>query len=134
MVAKLRSDVLINTNPFSEVKNEKHKHNGYSDKVTLDINNKKYDVNFKDIENILDGNGVLFKKRTLWEFIRDLFPGSHIKQVKSLIYEFVTKNDNKAEMFKNIKSLAKVEEQWRFSTTTDFTTNENNEVVVCRSF
>ncbi|HFO2632295.1 TPA: hypothetical protein ACHJIE_005055, partial [Escherichia coli] len=53
MVAKLRSDVLINTNPFSEVKNEKHKHNGYSDKVTLDINNKKYDVNFKDIENIL---------------------------------------------------------------------------------
>lgn len=134
MVAKLRSDVLINTNPFSEVKNEKHKHNGYSDKVTLDINNKKYDVNFKDIENILDGNGALFKKRTLWEFILDLFPGSNIKQVKAFIYEFVTKNDNKAEMFKNIKSLAKTEEQWRFSTTTDFTTNENNEVVVCRSF
>lgn len=51
--------------------------------------------------------GDLFKKRTLWEFVRDLFPGSHIKEVKGLIYEFVTKVDNKAEVFDKIKSLAK---------------------------
>ncbi|EEX1033660.1 type III effector, partial [Escherichia coli] len=95
---------------------------------------KKYNVNSKDIENILDGKGDLFKKRTLWEFVRDLFPGSHIKEVKGLIYEFVTKVDNKAEVFDKIKSLAKKEQQWRFSTKTDFTTNENNEVIVSRSF
>ncbi|HBC1008441.1 TPA: type III effector, partial [Escherichia coli] len=98
------------------------------------INDKKYNVNSKDIENILDGKGDLFKKRTLWEFVRDLFPGSHIKEVKGLIYEFVTKVDNKAEVFDKIKSLAKKEQQWRFSTKTDFTTNENNEVIVSRSF
>ncbi|MDA4177527.1 type III effector, partial [Escherichia coli] len=28
----------------------------------------------------------------------------------------------------------KKEQQWRFSTKTDFTTNENNEVIVSRSF
>ncbi|HCP7334521.1 TPA: type III effector, partial [Escherichia coli] len=87
-----------------------------------------------DIENILDGKGDLFKKRTLWEFVRDLFPGSHIKEIKGLIYEFVTKVDNKAEVFDKIKSLAKKEQQWLFSTKTDFTTNENNEVIVSRSF
>ncbi|HAW3353054.1 TPA: type III effector, partial [Escherichia coli] len=76
----------------------------------------------------------LFKKRTLWEFVRDLFPGSHIKEIKGLIYEFVTKVDNKAEVFDKIKSLAKKEQQWLFSTKTDFTTNENNEVIVSRSF
>lgn len=37
-------------------------------------------------------------------------------------------------MFDKIKSLAKTEQQWRFSTKTDFTTNENNEVIVSRSF
>ena len=37
-------------------------------------------------------------------------------------------------MFDKIKSLAKKEQQWRFSTKTDFTTNENNEVIVSRSF
>ena len=62
------------------------------------------------------------------------FLDSHIKEVKGLIYEFVTKVDNKAEVFDKIKSLAKTEQQWRFSTKTDFTTNENNEVIVSRSF
>ncbi|EMC6816977.1 type III effector, partial [Escherichia coli] len=135
MVAKLKPSVLINTNPFLESMNkERLSHKGYSDKIALSINDKKYNVNFKDIENILDGKGDLFKKRTLWEFVRDLFPGSHIKEVKGLIYEFVTKVDNKAEVFDKIKSLAKKEQQWRFSTKTDFTTNENNEVIVSRSF
>lgn len=135
MVAKLKPSVLINTNPFLESMNkERLSHKGYSDKIALSINDKKYNVNSKDIENILDGKGDLFKKRTLWEFVRDLFPGSHIKEVKGLIYEFVTKVDNKAEVFDKIKSLAKTEQQWRFSTKTDFTTNENNEVIVSRSF
>lgn len=113
---------------------ERLSHKGYSDKIALSINKKKYNINSKDIENILDGKGDLFKKRTLWEFVRDLFPGSHIKEVKGLIYEFVTKVDNKAEVFDKIKSLAKIEQQWRFSTKTDFTTNENNEIIVCRTF
>ncbi|EFS7144598.1 type III effector [Escherichia coli] len=135
MVAKLKPDVLFNTNPFLEAMNkERLNHKGYCDKIALSINDKKYNVNSKDIENILDGKGDLFKKRTLWEFVRDLFPGSHIKEVKGLIYEFVTKVDNKAEVFDKIKSLAKKEQQWRFSTKTDFTTNENNEVIVSRSF
>lgn len=135
MVAKLKPDVFVNTNPFLETMyKERLSHKGYSDKIALSINDKKYNVNSKDIENILDGKGDLFKKRTLWEFVRDLFPGSHIKEVKGLIYEFVTKVDNKAEVFDKIKSLAKKEQQWRFSTKTDFTTNENNEVIVSRSF
>ena len=135
MVAKLKPDVLFNTNPFLEAMNkERLNHKGYCDKIAVSINNKKYNVNSKDIENILDGKGDLFKKRTLWEFVRDLFPGSHIKEVKGLIYEFVTKVDNKAEVFDKIKSLAKIEQQWRFSTKTDFTTNKNNEVIVSRTF
>ncbi|EFH2752731.1 TPA: type III effector [Escherichia coli] len=135
MVAKLKPDIFVNTNPFLEAMyKERLSHKGYSDKIALSINDKKYNVNSKDIENILDGKGDLFKKRTLWEFVRDLFPGSHIKEVKGLIYEFVTKVDNKAEVFDKIKSLAKTEQQWRFSTKTDFTTNENNEVIVSRSF
>ena len=135
MVAKLKPDVFVNTNPFLDAMyKERLSHKGYSDKIALSINDKKYNVNSKDIENILDGKGDLFKKRTLWEFVRDLFPGSHIKEVKGLIYEFVTKVDNKAEVFDKIKSLAKKEQQWRFSTKTDFTTNENNEVIVSRSF
>ncbi|EQZ96968.1 hypothetical protein G994_03974 [Escherichia coli UMEA 3718-1] len=135
MVAKLKPDVFVNTNPFLEAMyKERLSHKGYSDKIALSINDKKYNVNSKDIENILDGKGDLFKKRTLWEFVRDLFPGSHIKEVKGLIYEFVTKVDNKAEVFDKIKSLAKKEQQWRFSTKTDFTINENNEVIVSRSF
>ncbi|EPE8324980.1 T3SS effector EspY4 [Escherichia albertii] len=135
MVAKLKPDVFVNTNPFLEAMNkERLNHKGYCDKITVSINNKKYNVNSKDIENIINGKGDLFKKRTLWEFVRDLFPGSHIKEVKGLIYEFVTKVDNKAEVFDKIKSLAKIEQQWRFSTKTDFTTNENNEVIVSRSF
>ena len=135
MAVKLKPDVFVNTNPFLEAMNkEKLNHKGYCDKIAVSINNKKYNVNSKDIENILYGKGDLFKKRTLWEFVRDLFPGSHIKEVKRLIYEFVTKVDNKAEVFDKIKSLAKIEQQWRFSTKTDFTTNENNEVIVSRSF
>ncbi|EIG2045029.1 type III effector [Escherichia coli] len=135
MAVKLKPDVFVNTNPFLEAMNkERLNHKGYCDKIAVSINNKKYNVNSKDIENILDGKGDLFKKRTLWEFVRDLFPGSHIKEVKGLIYEFVTKVDNKAEVFDKIKSLAKIEQQWRFSTKTDFTTNENNEVIVSRSF
>lgn len=135
MAVKLKPDVFVNTNPFLDAMNkERLNHKGYCDKIAVSINNKKYNVNSKDIENILDGKGDLFKKRTLWEFVRDLFPGSHIKEVKGLIYEFVTKVDNKAEVFDKIKSLAKIEQQWRFSTKTDFTTNENNEVIVSRSF
>ncbi len=112
---------------------ERLNHKGYSDKIAVSINNKKYNVNSKDIENILDGKGIYLKTYAVGVCPRS-FPGSHIKEVKGLIYEFVTKVDNKAEVFDKIKSLAKIEQQWRFSTKTDFTTNENNEVIVSRSF
>ncbi|HEC0889248.1 TPA: hypothetical protein R1S66_005120, partial [Escherichia coli] len=54
MVAKLKPDVLFNTNPFLEAMNkERLNHKGYCDKIAVSINNKKYNVNSKDIENIL---------------------------------------------------------------------------------
>ena len=85
------------------------------------------------MKNILDGKGDLFKNVRCGS-LSAIFSPAHIKEVKGLIYEFVTKVDNKAEVFDKIKSLAKIEQQWRFSTKTDFTTNENNEVIVSRSF
>ncbi len=84
MVAKLKPDVLFNTNPFLEAMNkERLNHKGYCDKIAVSINNKKYNVNSKDIENILDGKGDLFKKRTLWEFVRDFFPALILKKSKA---------------------------------------------------
>ena len=63
MAVKLKPDVFVNTNPFLEAMNkEKLNHKGYCDKIAVSINNKKYNVNSKDIENILDGKGDLFKK------------------------------------------------------------------------
>lgn len=85
---------------------ERLNHKGYCDKIALSINDKKYNVNSKDIENILDGKGDLFKNVHCGSLFA-IFPGSHIKEVKGLIYEFVTKVDNKAEVFDKIKSLAK---------------------------
>lgn len=62
MVAKLKPDVLFNTNPFLEAMNkERLNHKGYCDKIAVSINNKKYNVNSKDIENILDGKGIYLK-------------------------------------------------------------------------
>lgn len=62
MVAKLKPDVFVNTNPFLDAMyKERLSHKGYSDKIALSINDKKYNVNSKDIENILDGKGDLFK-------------------------------------------------------------------------
>lgn len=50
MVAKLKPSVLINTNPFLEAMNkERLNHKGYCDKIALSINDKKYNVNSKDI-------------------------------------------------------------------------------------
>ena len=48
MVAKLKPDVLFNTNPFLEAMNkERLNHKGYCDKIALSINDKKYNVNSK---------------------------------------------------------------------------------------
>ena len=45
MVAKLKPDVLFNTNPFLEAMNkERLNHKGYCDKIAVSINNKKYTV------------------------------------------------------------------------------------------
>ncbi|HAP5907596.1 TPA: type III effector protein [Escherichia coli] len=94
----------------------------------------KYSVTHKDITNILAGDSQSFLKRSLWEFILDLFPMSHIKEAKQAIVDFVTKTDDKVEMFNRVKSLADQEQQWRFNTTTEFTVDENKDIIVSRVF
>ncbi|MCN6072141.1 type III effector protein, partial [Escherichia coli] len=66
--------------------------------------------------------------------IHDLFPMSHIKEAKQAIVDFVTKTDDKVEMFNRVKSLADQDQQWRFNTTTEFTVDENKDIIVSRVF
>ncbi|MFN0673169.1 type III effector protein [Escherichia coli] len=94
----------------------------------------KYSVTHKDITNILAGDSQSFLKRSLWEFILDLFPMSHIKEAKQAIVDFVTKTDDKVEMFNRVKSLADQDQQWRFNSTTEFTVDENKDIIVSRVF
>ncbi|MFE8355635.1 type III effector protein [Escherichia coli] len=94
----------------------------------------KYSVTHKDITNILAGDSQSFLKRSLWEFIRDLFPMYHIKEAKQAIISFVTEPGDKVEMFNRIKSLANEDQQWRFNATTEFTVDENKDIIVSRVF
>ncbi|EKY4873667.1 type III effector protein [Escherichia coli] len=94
----------------------------------------KYSVTHKDITNILAGDSQSFLKRSLWEFIRDLFPMYHIKEAKQSIINFVTEPGDKVEMFNRIKSLAAQDQQWRFNATTEFTVDENKDIIVSRVF
>ncbi len=94
----------------------------------------KYSVTHKDITNILAGDSQSFLKRSLWEFIRDLFPMYHIKEAKQVIINFVTEPGDKVEMFNRIKSLANEDQQWRFNATTEFTVDENKDIIVSRVF
>ncbi|EIQ7415208.1 type III effector protein [Escherichia coli] len=94
----------------------------------------KYSVTHKDITNILAGDSQSFLKRSLWEFIRDLFPMYHIKEAKQAIINFVTELGDKVEMFNRIKSLANEDQQWRFNATTEFTVDENKDIIVSRVF
>ncbi|HBA9154208.1 TPA: type III effector protein, partial [Escherichia coli] len=87
-----------------------------------------------DITNILAGDSQSFLKRSLWEFIRDLFPMYHIKEAKQAIINFVTEPGDKVEMFNRIKSLANEDQQWRFNVTTEFTVDENKDIIVSRVF
>ncbi|EGI4458631.1 type III effector protein [Escherichia coli] len=94
----------------------------------------KYSVTHKDITNILAGDCQSFLKRSLWEFILDLFPMYHIKEAKQAIVDFVTEPGDKAKRFERIKSLAIPEEKWRFSATTEFKVDENKDIIVSRVF
>ncbi|MED8170262.1 type III effector protein [Escherichia coli] len=94
----------------------------------------KYSVTHKDITNILAGDSQSFLKRSLWEFIRDLFPMYHIKEAKQAIINSVTEPGDKVEMFNRIKSLANEDQQWRFNATTEFTVDENKDIIVSRVF
>ncbi|MDW3423586.1 type III effector protein, partial [Escherichia coli] len=62
------------------------------------------------------------------------FPMSHIKEAKQAIEDFVTKTDDKVEMFNRVKSLADQDQQWRYNTTTEFTVDENKDIIVSRVF
>lgn len=115
--------------------NEKNRTQKYSGKIGLSLDDVgKYSVTHKDIINILAGDSQSFLKRSLWEFILDLFPMSHIKEAKQAIVDFVTKTDDKVEMFNRVKSLANQDQQWRFNTTTEFTVDENKDIIVSRVF
>ncbi|HIA4030302.1 TPA: type III effector protein [Escherichia coli] len=115
--------------------NEKNRTQKYSGKIGLSLDDVgKYSVTHKDITNILAGDSQSFLKRSLWEFILDLFPMSHIKEAKQAIVDFVTKTDDKVEMFNRLKSLADQDQQWRFNTTTEFTVDENKDIIVSRVF
>lgn len=115
--------------------NEKNRTQKHSGKIGLSLDDVgKYSVTHKDITNILAGDSQSFLKRSLWEFILDLFPMSHIKEAKQAIVDFVTKTDDKVEMFNRVKSLADQDQQWRFNTTTEFTVDENKDIIVSRVF
>lgn len=84
MAVKLKPDVFVNTNPFLEAMNkEKLNHKGYCDKIAVSINNKKYNVNSKDIENILDGKGDLFKNVRCGSLSAIFFPALILKKLKA---------------------------------------------------
>jgi len=106
-----------------------------SEKFCLSVGNEeKYSITHKDITNLIAGDRQSFLKLTLWEFILDLFPMYHIKEAKETIAEFVTKTEDKVKRFERIKYLAIPEEKWRFSTTTEFTVDENKDIIVSRVF
>ncbi|MFL4699289.1 type III effector protein [Escherichia coli] len=94
----------------------------------------KYSVTHKDITNILAGDSQSFLKRSLWEFILDLFPMYHIKEAKQAIIDFVSETGDKADIFNKIKSLADQDQQWRFNATTEFIVDENKDIIVSRVF
>ncbi len=115
--------------------NEKNRTQKYSGKIGLSVDDVgKYSVAHKDITNILAGDSQSFLKRSLWEFILDLFPMYHIKEAKQAIIDFVTESGDKVEMFNRIKSLADQDQQWRFNATTEFTVDENKDIIVSRVF
>lgn len=115
--------------------NEKNRTQKYSGKIGLSVDDVgKYSVTHKDITNILAGDCQSFLKRSLWEFILDLFPMYHIKEAKQAIVDFVTEPGDKAKRFERIKSLAIPEEKWRFSATTEFKVDENKDIIVSRVF
>ncbi|EOT6091872.1 type III effector protein [Escherichia coli] len=97
-------------------------------------NEEKYSITHKDITNLITGDRQSFLKLTLWEFILDLFPMYHIKEAKETIVEFVTKTEDKVKRFERIKYLAIPEEKWRFSATTEFTVDENKDIIFSRVF
>ncbi len=84
MVAKLKPSVLINTNPFLESMNkERLSHKGYSDKIALSINDKKYNVNSKDIETYLMAKGIYLKNVHCGSLFAILFPVLILKKSKA---------------------------------------------------
>lgn len=84
MAVKLKPDVFVNTNPFLEAMNkEKLNHKGYCDKIAVSINNKKYNVNSKDIENILDGKGIYLKNVRCGSLSAIFFPALILKKLKA---------------------------------------------------
>lgn len=62
---------------------ERLNHKGYCDKIAVSINNKKYNVNSKDIENILDGKGIYLKNVRCGSLSAIFFPALILKKSKA---------------------------------------------------
>ncbi|MCB7534867.1 type III effector protein, partial [Escherichia coli] len=63
-----------------------------------------------------------------------LYPIDDNKVYNQDIVDFESNNDDKVEMFNRVKSLADQDQQWRFNTTTEFTVDENKDIIVSRVF
>ncbi len=127
--------VTDNFSTLTKMTDENNRLQKKSEKFCLSVGNEeKYSITHKDITNLITGDRQSFLKLTLWEFILDLFPMYHIKEAKETIVEFVTKTEDKVKRFERIKYLAIPEEKWRFSATTEFTVDENKDIIVSRVF
>ena len=127
--------VTDNFSTLTKMTDENNRLQKKSEKIYLSVANVgKYSVTHKDITNIIAGDSQSFLKLTLWEFILNLFPMYHIKEAKETIVDFVTKTEDKVKRFERIKYLAIPEEKWRFSATTEFTVDENKDIIVSRVF
>lgn len=127
--------VTDNFSTLTKMTDENNRLQKKLEKFCLSVGNEeKYSITHKDITNLITGDRQSFLKLTLWEFILDLFPMYHIKEAKETIVEFVTKTEDKVKRFERIKYLAIPEEKWRFSATTEFTVDENKDIIVSRVF
>ena len=127
--------VTDNFSTLTKMTDENNRLQKKSEKFCLSVGNEeKYSITHKDRTNLITGDRQSFLQLTLWEFILDLFPMYHIKEAKETIVEFVTKTEDKVKRFERIKYLAIPEEKWRFSATTEFTVDENKDIIVSRVF
>lgn len=84
MAVKLKPDVFVNTNPFLEAMNkERVYYKGYSDKIAVSINNKKYNVNSRILKIFLMAKGIYLKNVRCGSLSAIFFPALILKKLKA---------------------------------------------------